>query len=177
MRNQPAMKVFAIFVVVFTVSVTAAPQRQYDDNDVAIDISKEVYAVPEEKIGDISEDVPANILTNRQRRDTEDEVLEGNDEDAAIASLFDADSFQEEDPHLSAPAPSLPLAPDTPAADIPIEASSDLISEEIEAEPFPSHIEEESHNEPDPIPAHIFTPDGYEYKTVRRVQYRYRHRN
>lgn len=156
------MKVLGIFTVLAVVySVLAAPQsgpHQHDDNDVAIDISREVYAVPEEKIGEISEDVPANILTNRQRRDTEDEeILDVNDENAVIVDLFDSDSFQEEDPHLSALAPSLPLAPDAPAADIPIDSSSDVFSEEIE-----------------PEPAHILTPDGYEYKTVRRVQYRYR---
>lgn len=137
----------------------AAPQltiHQNEDNDVAIDISREVYAVPEEKIGEVSADVPANILSNRQRRGTE----EGDDEEVAL-SLFDTeDSFQDEDPHLSAPAPSLPLAPEAPAADIP--TYDELVSEDAVVE------------ETEPEPAHVLTPDGYEYKTVRRVQYRYR---
>lgn len=186
-------KAIAILTVLCVArSGIAAPQvksytNQSEDNDVAIDISREVYVAPEEKIGYISEDVPANILSNRQRRET----LEDNNK---ATSLLDIEDYQEEDPHLSAPAPSLPLAPDTPSADIPIELSESELNEEtyippedpVDAEPAESNgylppieepVEETYVPEEEPVPAHVFTPDGYEYKTVRRVQYRYRHRN
>lgn len=142
MRNQLA--IFTVLAVVC--SVAAAPQvtvHHNQDNDVAIDISREVYVAPEEKVGDISDDVPANILTNRQRRDSEDDDEEDffAHEDADLVGALDLDSFEEEDPHLSASAPALPLSPEEPAADLPVD------DEEIET-------------------AHAVSPEGYEYKTV-----------
>lgn len=195
-------KLFAIFTVLAV--VYAAPQLENyksisEDNDVAIDFSSDVIAVPEEKIGYISEDVPANILSNRQRRDIS-ELNEGSD----ITTLFDVEGFQDEDPHLSASPPSLPLAPDTPSADIPIGSPSELFIDSdippeepedyensyLPPEESPAYIPREESSayippeEPsayippkEPSPAHVFTEDGYKYRTVKRVQYRYRHRN